>query len=436
MAKKIFSFILLLTPLIALVKVSDVFYPYIAGKMLFWTILLLLASLALGAVLFEKKSRNSMLERMHVFFQEPLVLGVFAVLGTMLISACVAYEPHIAWWGSFVRWEGVMTFVLLSIYFAYLSIAFDSKAWKRFFILTAVVGGLSLLIAIVQALAAPSVAGGIFRPEALIGNPIFLAQYLVFAGTFAVLAVLSDDKKSRLKIGSAALILVLSGFGVILTQTRGVMVGIFAGALVALIVLFFQSSGMKARFLGKERNVRKWAGILVVLMVVLGGGFLATRHYGFWQHVPVIQRFASIGTVDKTTESRLITARTSIAAVNPHNEGWKRALFGWGNENYQFAWYKYYDPEIFAFERAPLDRAHDRFLDVLVMNGFVGLLAYLILIFFIFKSIMKLAGPEKYFLLFLIVAHLVQNLFAFESILSFIYLYTLIAYLVYRKNHA
>jgi O-antigen ligase len=93
-----------------------------------------------------------------------------------------------------------------------------------------------------------------------------------------------------------------------------------------------------------------------------------------------------------------LSIKTSFNAITPKSEGWKRTLFGWGSENYQFAWAKYYNPEVYRYESAAFDRAHDKYLDIIVMYGVIGLLSYLVFLVACTRAIMRLKGLEKYIL--------------------------------------
>ena len=67
----------------------------------------------------------------------------------------------------------------------------------------------------------------------------------------------------------------------------------------------------------------------------------------------------------------------------------KKFLIVWGPENFTIAYGKYFNPKQFDYEVGWFDRAHNKIFDVLVMNGLFGLIAYLAIYFFFFKSILK-----------------------------------------------
>jgi hypothetical protein len=125
--------------------------------------------------------------------------------------------------------------------------------------------------------------------------------------------------------------------------------------------------------------------------------------------------------------------KLGIDAINPVHNGVKNLLIGWGPENFSLAYEKYFNPKQFEYEIGLFDRSHNKFLDVLVMNGLLGLISYLSIWFFFFKFIYK----RKEFsltnigLLFLGVSLFTYLIFAFDQITTYIPFFVALAFIIF-----
>jgi hypothetical protein len=175
-----------------------------------------------------------------------------------------------------------------------------------------------------------------------------------------------------------------------------------------------------------------------LLLFVSGGAFVATRQSSLWQKIPGLNRLAVISLKDNTTVSRILTAKVALRSVDPREKNIDKLLLGWGPENFLIAWNKYYDPDIFQYDSASLDRAHNKVLDVLVMNGIFGMISYLAIWFFAFKRLLAKGGQIKYqsALLFFGVSYFVQNLFVFDSIVTYTPFFAFLSFLIFYQSKA
>jgi hypothetical protein len=121
-----------------------------------------------------------------------------------------------------------------------------------------------------------------------------------------------------------------------------------------------------------------------------------------------------------------------------YNNSWQASLnnpLGFGWENQREALTPYY--EISSAEKNKVnvifDRAHNVFLDIILSLGFLGLIIYLYLYYFIFKIIRRnfiLGEKDKDLFLILglsILAFLLSICFNFATVVTIIYLYFIIA---------
>ena len=165
--------------------------------------------------------------------------------------------------------------------------------------------------------------------------------------------------------------------------------------------------------------------------------FFVTRNSSFWQKIPGLNRVAQISLNDITTRARLISAQIAMDSMKPKNSNLMRTLFGWGWENYMFAFDHNYRPEFYRYEPLSFDRAHNKIFDVLVMGGFVGLLTYLISWFFIFKFLFKKTQQffwEKSFLLFFLVAYFIQGVTSFDQISTLVPFFSAVVCVIFLNQ--
>jgi O-antigen ligase len=122
----------------------------------------------------------------------------------------------------------------------------------------------------------------------------------------------------------------------------------------------------------------------------------------------------------------------ALRSVDP-KDNMDKLFLGWGPENFLVAWNQHFDPEIFFHDTASLDRAHNKLLDVLVMNGIFGLLAYLAIWIFAIKLTFTKGVPLSYqsALLFFGVSYFVQNLFVFDSVVTYTPFFAYLSFLIF-----
>src|SRR4030042_1250042 len=219
-------------------------------------------------------------------------------------------------------------------------------------------------------------------------------------------------------------------------------------AIVAIaFALLLKRNAEQIQILNKKISLRKIGSFTLISIAVFAGTFVFTRSNPVWQMVPGLDRLAKISAQDISTQTRLLSMKSSLEAVNPGRAGWGRALIGWGPDNFDVAYNKFYDPSTQKYEVTWLDRAHNKLLDVLVMNGVLGLIIYLFMWFYVFRYgfLRKKLGEEdsgkslEYMnrqlpVLFIAVAYFVQNIFVFDQISTYIPFFALLGFVANEYN--
>lgn len=367
-----------------------VMYPYVSLKSLFIQTVIFICLIWCLSI----KRLRAKLVSVTAF---PIVKSSLIFLLAIFISTLFATDKYIAWWGEMSRVSG---FINMASYFSFLLVSlaiFEKKDWMVFFRLN-LITGLVLIIAEIV-----SLTQGITRPGPFTGNPTYLAGYLLYIIT---LVMILWEGKIWWKI-ILGVTFISSIFGIVATQTRGAILGLFGGLVIWLILI---------------KN--KLAVITLIILTILSIIFVVNKD---WQKVPGLNRIVLLMTDHNNDGSRFlreISYQTSLRAINPVNNGIKNFLIGWGPENVPYAFYKYFDQRLNKYGEFWWDRTHNKFLDIMIMNGLISLICYIFiwLIFFCSKY------PP---FIFFGIAILIHMMVAFDEINIFIPIMSLWAYSTY-----
>ncbi|MCR4322550.1 MAG: O-antigen ligase family protein [Candidatus Azambacteria bacterium] len=384
-----------------LVLSAPFFFPFIVPKTLFFQIAVTVALFFyILAVSLDKKYAPKF---------DILTKLVLAFFGVYVLAAALGVDPARSFFGTYERMLSVVTMAhFVALYLIVRSVFVSQKDWLwllRTFVLASV---LVSLYGVGQKLGIGWVYhAGIDRIDSTIGNAAFVAGYLLFAIFFACMLLM---KESRLafRVG-AAISIALNVVIIYFTGTRGAAVGLAVAGIVLFLAYLFKPIRVA---LIKKKHIQ-WALAIIAFallaVVMLEGG-------GIYQS---FQRFSSISLSDATVQTRLLSVST----------GWEgfmaRPILGWGPENYNLVFDKYYNPKLYPTENW-FDHAHNIFFDIATTMGIAGLLAYAALFIYLVFRIITFArsAPEKYwigmFSFALIAAYFTQNIFVFDSLVTYL----------------
>jgi len=186
------KFIIYLIPVLPLFIAPSVMFPYITGKNFAFRILVELAAafwLCLIAANKEYRLRNS-----------AMVLSVLAFTFVVGLADLIGVNPYNSFWSNYERMEGYITILHLSLFFLIAKSIFRSKKdWIIFFSMYLVVSVFVSLFTIIEPLLVKQAANYIkeygTRMAGTIGNPPFLAAYLLFSVFLGLLLMHMTQKK-------------------------------------------------------------------------------------------------------------------------------------------------------------------------------------------------------------------------------------------------
>ncbi len=381
--------------LLPLMYFPGVSYPFVFPKAIFFQVLIDLTFPAYAVLAF---LRPSFRPRRDPF---PVAIGAWFV--ALSVSAIFAVDPLRAWWGSQERMGGLFTLLHFLAWFMMAAGALKSwENWRRLLVFEAAVCAAVAGTAAAQMIWPWLLAGTGGRAGGLLGNPIYLAAYLV-CNLFLLAALFMKTRSTAARVAYAALAL-LDAAAFIGAQSRGPLVGLGAGVVV--FVLWYSS-------FTKNRKARS------VVLGLAAALFLAYGLLFLFHGTEAVQGSPFRRLVDTSfgAETRLTAWRT---AWNGYRE---RPIFGWGLDNYHILFNLHYEPISLrhGLQETWFDRSHNVILDAVSMTGTLGLLAFLGIFAALVWSVGRacrrkdIAPSFSAFLVALPAAYLVQNLFAFDS---------------------
>jgi len=419
-------------PVVPFYVANPLFFPYITGKNFAFRIIVeIMAGAWLALALISDKYRP----------RRDWVLAALALFVLVIaIADAQGAHPFKSFWSNYERMDGWVTIAHLLVYTVVASVMMNSeRLWRWLFQFSLAISVLLSVYGLLQvtgffALGEGGVAGLAARVDATFGNPIYMAVYMLFHIFIAAMlgAQMWIERRQGARMPLSVfygLVMIFDTVALLLTGTRGTMVGLAAGVLIVDLLVIFLAP--------RSRNAWRAAVASLVAMIILAGGFWAIRDAAWVQKVGFLQRLATISTSDNTTKARFLNWGMAWQGIK------ERPILGWGQENYAIVFDKYYDPRMYAQEPW-FDRVHNIVFDWLVAGGFVGLFAYLSIFAAVLMAVWRKARagghvftiPERSLLTGLLAAYFIHNFFVFDNVTSYILFGTILAYIVWRTSSA
>lgn len=344
-----------------------------------------------------------------------LNLALVAFLASFAISTFVGVDPYHSFWDNHERMLGLFTiFHYVAYYFICSAVFKNWSDWSKALKVFLVAGSGVMFVGMLQVFNPNLLLNqGAARVASTLGNPIYVGGYGLFLTFVSFLLFIKESKKTWKWIEAAACALAI--LGMVFSGTRGSMLGLAVGLGVLILVYIFV---LKESY--KTRNVLIGVAITGVLLISL---LYAFRQTAFVSNIPAVGRAVNTTyTVLKST-ARWIAWEVAI-------ESWKeKPIFGWGPNNFFYAFNKYYQPRSleFGYGETWFDNAHNIIMNTLAVQGIVGLVTYLSI--FVVGIAVLIVSRKKQMLdmhilavaTAFLVAHLAQNVTVFENPTSYLY---------------
>ena len=392
------TYLILFTPLILL---KSYFFPYVVPKTIFFRI---------GVdIIFIAYILLVILNRRYLPKFNALAIAISIFIGITILTSLTGINPAKSFWSVFERMTGLITFLHLLIFFIILISVFrERKYWEKILTVSIIVGVIESFYALFSN--NPSSGNG-----GTIGNVSFMASYLLFDIFFAAILLFTKRGASRIFYGITLAIMLLPLFFSDELPRGGV--GAFFIGIVLLGVGYMIFSGKKI--------LRRLALIVLVLTVLAGIGFSQTSFFK--------KEFSADIKKEIPGEARAIVWQISFKAWQ------EKFLLGWGPENFNVAFNKYFTPKIPQTGDLWYDRVHNIVLDTAVASGILGLLSYLsifgIAIFKLLKICPKVIKKRNLFfplgMAVLLVVYFLQNIWVFDMVSSYMIFFVSLAFVYF-----
>ena len=411
------KFVIYLVPFVPLYIAPSIMFPYITGKNFAFRILVELAAaswLGLIAVNKEYRLRNS-----------AMVLSVLVFTFIVGLADLFGVNPYNSFWSNYERMEGYITVLHLVLYFLIIKNIFRTrKDWILFFSIYVTVSVFVSLFAVIEPLSVIQAENYIeeygTRRASTIGNPPFLASYLVLS-SFLGLILIVMTKKIYLKL-LYLLSVAINSIVIYVTASRGAILAAVIGATVIGSSLFLRKLGDSNIKRVKKNAVSSIVALLILVPVI----FFAYQNYDVIKKNKTISRFAMMFNSDPSVETRFYTWKIAWNGIK------ENPVMGWGQENFTGVYSV--NPIPHEGKLVWMDRAHNIIIDWLINAGMLGLLSYLAIYGTVFYNLWNnlkrkiISENETIIIATAIVAYFIQNLFTFDTINSYLIFFTLIAY--------
>lgn len=459
---RISKFFLYATVFCVVIVSTSTLFPFIVGKYAWFRsgVDLALIFFLLGLILDANAKRY--LERLKAVLRSPLAVAISIFTLVFLLACFFGVRPHFSFWSNFERGEGGLQILHLCVFFLLLTTLFDEEAaWRRLFwcsiaaallmigygvgaglkyvdvkTATSVQNGQSVeqplndggpLYHTFQGFVGPAFSTPGYRFQGSIGNPAYVATYLIFILFYVLYLFINRERKRGRGAWFTALGAIFLAFFV-LAATRGAFVGLIAAIVAGLAYLAYA-----------KKPLRKWLIGAAAGVVILVAIFVSLKDTPFVSRLPGA-RLLDLSTNTETFSWRRIMWHTAFTAAKD------RPLLGYGPENFIKVFDRYFEPRYYkqggVFEW--YDRAHSLIFDALAETGFLGLLSYLGVFAVLFWGILRkksnqaglppgqVAAASTILFIALPVAYLVQGLVLFDILPIYLNLFIFFAFACYR----
>lgn len=372
-------------------------------------------------------------------------LAAFTLI--LILTTITSVDPLKSFYGTMERGSGVFSWLHYFAFFVILTGVFKyEKDWTQLFSVSVGVSLIVSLYALGQRVGLPSlIESGVDRATGTIGNAAFLASYLVLNIGLAIILIFKTfrqggESHAQQSISFSGtgyktlywLALVFNLVALYLTLTRGAILGVLAGFGFFVLFYLFKPPKENISLLGDfwRNKIKRYLAVGLLIIVIFFSLIIIFRNQ------PLIKSNAGLARLSNISLQET-TARTRVLAWQTAWQGWKDKFWlGWGPDNFNIVFNKYFNPEFYRFGRSEtwFDRAHNIVFDIGTTSGIIGLLAYLsifatalLLLWQKRKNNFLVAGALSATLF----AYFAQNLLVFDVFNSYLIFALLLAYVYF-----
>lgn len=452
---KISKFFLYFSVFFAVIVLSGNTFPFTVGKYIWFrtSIDLALLFFLIGVFKYPSQETKSYLESFKKVFKSPIGIAVSIFVLMFLLAGIFGVNLTNSFWSGFERGNGGFQMLHYYVLFLLLATIFSEEGqWIKLFNFSIVAATLVVIYGLLAGFsffqAKMVFLGPVFglgeRFFGAIGNPAYLATYLIFIIFYALYVFFTKYRQKPLSFGGITIFIsIIIFFGAFLAAaTRGAVLGFIAAIVAFLLYLIFSAK--------KFRKISITLIICLILIFSLGVKFKDSE---LIKKLP-FSRIFDISAVTQTFYDRTVVWKMAW-------DGFKeKPLLGWGPENFSYVFIKhfnidYYNPSEKITEFSWFDKAHSIIFDYLAETGILGLLSFIgIFVVFYWQFFKKVISKQElatrkqepvlvtnYKLLVinalffaLPIAYLVQGLVLFDVLTTYINLFLFFSFAYYFFN--
>jgi len=370
----------------------------------------------------------------------PLVLPVALFALAYVLSTVFSVVPAISLWGSYSRLQGLYSmFSYIVIFFTILAVLREKEQFDRLVNVIVLASVPVALYAILQHYGLDPTGWSMNmqdRPGANMGNPIFLAAYLIMVMPVTLWRVIeyfpakrngARHQDFRMVLFACCLFAALCQVAaVFFSKSRGPWLGMFGGLSVFILVgllllrrmenggrpfalkdginaLLFSIYGTLTFFVPAyvvviiRRKGFRWLWLAFIFQIIFVLGFIGLLNMPksplfALRETPYIGRLGHLSEAEAgTAKVRAIIWRGVAELVGSNS---LRMVIGYGPESLKYVWDPYCPRELAHHEakNASPDRSHNETLDLLVTTGLIGFLIFMFLLSSIIYYALKWLG--------------------------------------------
>lgn len=331
------------------------------------------------------------------------------------LSTFIGIDPYHSFWDNHERMLGFFTILHYVVFYLLCGQMFKNWTdWKwaaRFFLF----GGFIVMFVALLQVGSPDLLlnQGSPRVASTLGNPIYVGGYALFLTFLSALLFIKDN--NRIWKGVYVFFSIFSFLGIFYSGTRGSILALLAGVGTAVLVY--------AIALRNKPKIRSVLFGLITIGIILLGILYVNRQTEFVKNIPAVGRAVNTSMFDIKESARWIAWEIAWDSFL------EKPVFGWGPNNYFYAFNLHYNPKSLehGYGETWFDNAHNIVMNTLAVQGALGILSYFGL--FIVAIIMLTIAFRKKIIdahvLALgsgfVIAHFVGNVTVFENITSYLY---------------
>ncbi len=425
-----------------LVVTPGVFYPFLVGKTIYAHILI--------EILFVLWLILILLDHSYIPRRSLILILFGGYLFISFISAIFGIDFRHSFWSDYQRMGGVwdllhwFLFTLIAI-----SILRGAREWRIILNLNLAVSMILSIIALIQTYNIPSPLPDFLyhtgRAYSTLGNPSYLAGILTINILVGIGLLFSSFINSH-KIDSPtnrrkrppkptdftkywrlfwSLSIILGIWALLLTGTRGSLIGLFVGT--GIFIVFLMAQDIK-RFIIPIAS-SGLISLIIIGIIITGETTTSFSVIPSSSGTTTTARLLDTALEEKTVASRIELIKIGFRGML------SRPLLGWGPDNFPRVFDKFAEPKFYSLIARSQDRAHNKIIEELSTKGVLGTTVYLSLWFVLIWTVIKRKRDSKsgviaFSIVGALIAYFVQNLFLFDTPTTMLQWVLLMAWIV------